>query len=80
MHHFQFDLDLIYLPKYSTYNHNYFKILFDKAGDYLIPRKCNILYQRCTDDSDTAYYTLGYFDEKDNFISCFTWEDSCELY
>ena len=80
MHHFQFDLDLLFLLKYSFYNHNYFKILFDKAGDYLIPAKCDILYQECTDDLDTAYYTLGYFDENDKFISCFTWEDSCELY
>ena len=42
---------------------------------YIIPRKCNILYEECEDDGGGCYYSLGYF-EGDEFIPCFTWFDN----
>lgn len=59
----------------SYYNHNYYKLDLNKYGDYIIPEKCNVLYQECEDDDYCAYYSLGYFDESGKFVACFTWLD-----
>lgn len=77
---FKFELDKRYikhLAKKSYYNHNYYKLDLSNYGDYIIPQKCNILYQECQDDCYDCYYTLGYF-ENDKFIPCFTWIDKFE--
>lgn len=75
---FKFELD----PKYMThlkdksyYNNNYYKLSLSGYGDFIIPEKCDILYQKCEDDDfEWCYYSLGYF-EGDKFIACFTWLD-----
>ncbi len=45
----------------SYYNHNYYYIDFSVFGDYILSEKCNILLQRCEDDNDFAYYSLGFY-------------------
>lgn len=80
---FKFNLDKRYmkhLAKKSYYNHNYYKLNLYDYGDYIIPRKCDILYEECEDDGGGCYYSLGYF-ENDEFLPCFTWfDDDKDLY
>lgn len=68
--------DLKHLPEKSWYNHNYYEIT--DWNDYLIPGKCNILFEECDDVSDGAYYHLGYF-EDEQFKSMFTWYENKAL-
>ena len=71
---FSFELDkkaMIHLKEKSYYNHNYYKLDLNVYGDYIIPNRCNILYEHCDDDCG-AYYTLGYFDGE-QFQPMFTW-------
>ena len=42
-------------------------------GDYIIRRECSILYEECDDFSDSAYYSLGYFDDNGEFQAMWTW-------
>lgn len=75
---FSFTLDKRYikhLKDKSSYNHNYYELDLYNYGDYIIPRKCNVLYQECEDDCGEAYYSLGYFNENDKFEAMFTWAD-----
>ena len=75
---FKFELKAQYIEHIkdvSYYNHNYYKLDLSKYGDFIIPAKCNILYEECEDDSWSAYYSLGYFDENNKFVACFTWLD-----
>ena len=72
---FSFELDkraMRHLPERSYYNHNYYELNLNVYGDYIIPEKCNILFQECSDDVNGAYYSLGYF-EGDKFEPMFTW-------
>ena len=76
---FSFSLDTRYiehLKEKSYYNHNYYKLDLSYYGDYILSRKCNILYQECKDDCEEAYYSLGYFDADDKFQTMWTWLDS----
>lgn len=62
---FKFELPkecLKYDKEMSYYNHNYYHIDFSILGDEILYSVCNVLYQECTDDDITAYYTLGYFE------------------
>jgi hypothetical protein len=73
---FSFTLDKRYikhLKEKSYYNHNYYLVDLQYYGDYIIHKACNILYEECDDISDCAYYTLGYFDDNDKFVACWTW-------
>lgn len=75
---FTFAIDkryITHLKEKSYYNHNFYKLYLQYYGDYIIPQKCNILYQECQDDDYDCYYTLGYF-ENDKFVACFTWRDN----
>ena len=75
---FKFELKAQYIEhikNVSYYNHNYYRLDLSKYGDFIIPAKCNILYEECEDDSDYVYYSLGYLDENDKFVACFTWLD-----
>jgi hypothetical protein len=77
---FKFSLSKNYMKRIkskSYYNHNYYNLDLHHYGDYIIPHKCNVLYQECSDDEYDCYYTLGYF-EKNEFIPCFTWVDEFE--
>ena len=72
---FSFELDkraMKHLPERSSYNHNYYELNLNVYGDYIIPEKCNILFQHCTNDVPGAYYSLGYF-AGDTFEAMFTW-------
>ena len=74
---FKFCLDkrrMKHLVEKSYYNHNYYKLDLFNYGDYIVPAKCNILYEECEDDGSGSYYSLGYF-ENDKFVACFTWFD-----
>lgn len=74
---FKFELKaqhIEHIPHFSYYNHNYYKLDLSKYGDFIIPAKCNILYEEAEDDCDYCYYSLGYF-EDNKFIACFTWLD-----
>ena len=74
---FKFELDpkyMAHLKDKSYYNNNYYKLNLSRYGDFIIPAKCDILYQKCEDDDFGCYYSLGYF-EGDKFIACFTWLD-----
>lgn len=75
---FTFELDkryMIHLKDKSSYNHNYYELDLSHYGDYIIAEKCNILYQEAEDDSCSAYYSLGYFDENGKFQAMWTWLD-----
>lgn len=75
---FKFELKAQYIEHIkdiSYYNHNYYKLNLSKYGDFIIPAKCNILYEESEDDCDYSYYSLGYFDENNKFVACFTWLD-----
>ena len=75
---FSFDLNMTamtHLKEKSTYNHNYFELDLSVYGDYIIPEKCNILFEHAEDDSPFTYYSLGYF-EDDKFKPMFTWRES----
>ena len=75
---FSFELNkeyMTHLKDKSCYNHNYYKLDLSRYGDYIIPEKCNILYQEAEDDSYSAYYSLGYFDENGKFQAMWTWLD-----
>ena len=75
---FSFELNTQYmkhLKDKSSYNNNYYELDLSRYGDYIIPQKCNILYEEAEDDSYTAYYSLGYFDENDKFQAMWTWLD-----
>ena len=64
---FSFDLNMTamtHLKEKSTYNHNYFELDLSVYGDYIIPEKCNILFEHAEDDSPFTYYSLGYFEEE----------------
>lgn len=75
---FSFSIDtnyLTHLKARSFYNHNYFEIDLTHQGDYVIPEKCNILFEQCSDDDSGVYYSLGYF-EGEKFKSMFTWYEN----
>ena len=77
---FSIELDkkaMTHLKERSSYNHNYYELNLNAYGDYIIPGKCNILYEECSDDDFNAYYSLGYF-EGDTFQAMFTWLDECK--
>lgn len=78
---FKFELDkkaMTHLKAKSSYNHNYYELDLNAYGDYIMPEKCNILYEECSDDDNfAAYYSLGYF-EGDKFHAMFTWLDECK--
>ena len=70
-----FELDkrtLTHLKDKSTYNHNYYHIDTNRYGDYILPEKCDTIYENCTDDEFGAYYSLGWF-EGDTFVAAWTW-------
>lgn len=70
-----FEIDkstLTYLKDKSYYNHNYYHIDTSKYGDYIIPAKCDTIYEECDDISDSAYYSLGWF-EDNKFVAAWTW-------
>ena len=78
-----FELDkkaIKHIKEKSVYNHNYYALDLTVYGDYIIPGKCNILYEESDDFSGTVYYSLGYF-EDDKFNAMFTWlqEDPADL-
>ena len=76
---FSFTLDsryITHIKEKSSYNNNYYKLDLSPYGDYIINKKCNILYQKCEDDDFEAYYSLGYFDEYGKFQAMWTWLDS----
>lgn len=73
---FSFELDTRYikhLTDKSHYNHNYYALDLQYYGDYIIHAGCNILYEECDDFTDTAYYSLGYFDDEGKFQKMWTW-------
>lgn len=73
---FSFELNKKYmkhLKDKSSYNHNYYELDLSHYGDYIIPQKCNILYEEVEDDCYPTYYSLGYFDEYDKFQPMWTW-------
>ena len=75
---FKFELNkeyMTHLKDKSLYNHNYYELDLSRYGDYIIPEKCNILYQEAEDDSCSAYYSIGYFDENAKFQAMWTWLD-----
>jgi hypothetical protein len=77
---FKFELDkkaMKHLEDKSSYNHNYYELNLHVYGDYILPEKCNILYEEASDDDFDAYYSLGYF-EGDKFQPMFTWLDKCQ--
>ncbi len=72
---FSFELDkkaIRRIEDKSVYNHNYYELDLTVYGDYIIPEKCNILFEHAEDDDSTVYYSLGYF-EDDKFKAMFTW-------
>lgn len=74
---FSFELDTRYMrhmKEESHYNHNYYELILDYYGDYIIPRQCNVLYEECDEFSDTYTYSLGYFDTG-KFYEMFTWTE-----
>ena len=74
---FKFELDKKYIkhiPEISSYNHNYYELKLSGYGDFIIPAKCNILYEESEDDCYYSYYSLGYI-ENNKFVPCFTWLD-----
>jgi len=73
---FSFELDARYirhLKEKSCYNHNYYELDLSHYGDYIIPQKCNILYEDAEDDCYATYYSIGYFDEDGEFQAMWTW-------
>ena len=79
---FSFELDKNKIKRIadkSYYNNNYYQLDLSSYGDYIIPRKCNILFEEAEDYSLHAYYSLGYFDENDKFQPMWTWCDSLKL-
>ena len=73
---FSFELDKRYIKhikEKSYYNHNYYSLDLQHYGDYILYAKCNILYEECDDFSDSAYYSLGYYDEDGKFQAMWTW-------
>lgn len=73
---FSFELDKRYIKRIkekSYYNHNYYQLDLQYYGDYIIYQRCNILYEECDDVSDSAYYSLGYFDDNGEFQSMWAW-------
>ena len=77
---FKIELETCYmkhLKDKSHYNRNYYELDLRKYGDYIIPEKCNILYEEAEDDEYYAYYSLGYF-EDGKFVACFTWLDDAK--
>ena len=85
-HTFSFELDtkhMTHIKEVSSYNHNYYKLDLEHYGDYIIPARCNVLYEECDEFSETYTYTLGYFVNDTpmlgEFERCFTWtEMSCK--
>ena len=72
---FSFELDktaMTHLKERSTYNHNYYELDLRVYGDWIIPEKCNILFEHAEDDCPFVYYSLGYL-EDDKFKPMFTW-------
>jgi hypothetical protein len=71
-----FEIDkrtLTHLKDISSYNHNYYHIELGSYGDYILPEKCDIIYEECADYDDSgAYYSLGWF-EGSKFIAAWTW-------
>lgn len=63
----------------SYYNQNYYELDISSYGDYILPRKCNILFEEAEDYSYHAYYSLGYFDDNDNFQAMWTWCDTLKM-
>ena len=89
---FSFELDkkaMTHLKERSSYNHNYYELDLNVYGDYIMPEKCNILYEECRGRlvyqsirnalrcRAISYYSLGYF-EGDKFQPMFTWLDECK--
>ena len=73
---FSFELDKRYikhLKDKSYYNHNYYELDLSCYGDYILTRKCNILYEEVEDDCCATYYSLGYFDKSGIFQPMWTW-------
>ena len=69
---------LKYDKEMSYHNHNYYNIDFSVLGICIFPTKCEVLYQECAEDSQNAYYSLGYFISNKNnktFVPCSTWKD-----
>ena len=65
-------VDLTHLEEKSRYNHNYYHIDTSAYGDYIIPAKCDTIYEECDDYTNGAYYSLGWF-EGDKFVAAWTW-------
>jgi hypothetical protein len=73
---FEINKDTVtHLKDKSTYNHNYYHIDTNRYGDYILPEKCDIIYENCTDDEYGAYYSLGWF-EGDTFVAAWTWYEN----
>lgn len=73
---FTFTLNTDYITKIedkSWYNHNYYKLDLIPYGDYILAEKCDVLYEECDDISESAYYSLGYFDDSNKFVAMWTW-------
>ena len=76
---FEIDKDtLTHLEDKSRYNHNYYQIDLSRYGDYIIPAKCNVLYEECDDINECAYYSLGWF-EGNKFVAAWTWLEETTL-
>lgn len=79
---FCFELDktqMHHIKEKSRYNHNYYRLNLNSYGDLIIPEKCDILLETAEDDCYDTYYTLGYFDENDEFQPCWTWLDDWKM-
>lgn len=71
----QFELNERYIKRLanvSYYNHNYYELDLSKCGDFVIPKKCNILYVESDEFYNVDTYSLGYF-ENNKFVACFAW-------
>lgn len=79
---FSFTLNKKYIKhikEKSYYNHNYYKLDLSYYGDYILPRKCDILHAECSDNFAGVYYSLGYFDENEKFQPMWTWFEEVDL-
>ena len=73
---FEIDKNTVtHLKDKSHYNHNYYHIDTNWYGDYILPEKCDTIYENCTDDEFGAYYSLGWF-EGDTFVAAWTWYEN----
>lgn len=79
---FSFELNTKYmqhLKEKSSYNYNFYLLDLAHYGDYITPRKCNVLLEDMEDDSFHAIYSLGYFDDNDKFQPMWTWCDDWKM-